>query len=205
MPTSTYLYADTGTTDCTAIGDPWWQWTATTGNSITWHTWITSGTATSLTQPLVWRTWIASRDAVERVYFVPETRRVRTAAEIEAADRAATAWAADRAAAIERARTLLLRHLSASQRDQFNRDGYFIVAGRAARYRVRVGRTANVDVIDRSGRATHRLCAHPAELVPDFDTMLAQKLALETDEAAFVRIANRHPAANAEQLLPAAA
>lgn len=35
-------------------------------------------------------------------------------------------------------------------------------------------------------------CAHPGELVPDADTMLAQKLMLEADEPAFLRVANRH-------------
>jgi hypothetical protein len=35
-----------------------------------------------------------------------------------------------------------------------------------------------------------RLCSHLIELVPDADTMLAQKLHLECNEDAFLRIAN---------------
>jgi hypothetical protein len=37
-----------------------------------------------------------------------------------------------------------------------------------------------------------RFCAHPETDLPDADTMLAQKLMLEADEAGFLAIANLH-------------
>jgi hypothetical protein len=104
------------------------------------------------------------------------------------------AYAVKREEANKRARQLLVENLSATQREQFERDGHFVVHGRQARYRVRQGRSANIDVVDRKGFLSHRLCAHPAEYVPDFDTMLAQKLLLENDEDYFLGRANRHSA-----------
>jgi hypothetical protein len=62
----------------------------------------------------------------------------------------------------------------------------------------------NVDVVGRDGKPTHRLCAHPNAGVPDFDTMLAQKLMLEHDDSAFFNVANKHPLLRADMpLLPA--
>lgn len=47
--------------------------------------------------------------------------------------------------------------------------------------------------LDAQGNLIGRFCAHPAALVPDEDTLLAQKLMLETDPREFERIANIHP------------
>jgi hypothetical protein len=41
--------------------------------------------------------------------------------------------------------------------------------------------------------ARNTYCAHPPDYLPDPDAWLAQMLALETDEAAFLRVANVHP------------
>jgi hypothetical protein len=43
-------------------------------------------------------------------------------------------------------------------------------------------------------RVTHRLCCHCDHTIPVYDNMLAQKLTLECDEEAFLRLANRHAA-----------
>jgi hypothetical protein len=93
----------------------------------------------------------------------------------------------------ERARELLMSLLSPEQARDLIERGHFFVHGRDARYRIRQGRSANVDVIDRSGIVKHRLCVHPAALVPDFDQMAAQLLHIITDEEGFVNKANRHP------------
>lgn len=53
----------------------------------------------------------------------------------------------------------------------------------------------NIELLDDTGKPIERLCAHPALYCPDEDTMLAQKLAIETDEESFRRIANRWPIA----------
>lgn len=94
-----------------------------------------------------------------------------------------------------RADALLREVLSPRQNEQLALHGHFDVellqADRSVRrYRIWRGRTRNVAQIDEGGRVLKRLCAHPIELVPDADTMIAQKLWLETAEAEFLRVAN---------------
>ena len=93
-------------------------------------------------------------------------------------------------AARQRAERLLRATLTLEQQRQFEQHGWFDVEGSAGgRYRILTGYQRNVERLGSDGRPTHRLCAHPAD-VPDEDAMLAQKLLLEADEAAFSRIAN---------------
>jgi hypothetical protein len=99
----------------------------------------------------------------------------------------------------ERAEKLLRESLAPNQREQLAQKGYFELStiaptGERRIYRIRRGRSANIDRVDESGRVLHRLCAHPIELVPDADTMLAQKLWLENCEPEFLAMANVHPA-----------
>lgn len=92
----------------------------------------------------------------------------------------------------QRARQLLKANLSLEQTRQLEERGWFEVHGsKGTRYQVWQGQVRNVLQCDDSGRIIGRFCAHPAEAVPDEDAMLAQKLLLETDEAAFLAIANR--------------
>jgi len=100
-----------------------------------------------------------------------------------------------REAARERARTLLLRHLTEEQRAMLAGHGWFVVEGRSGtRYRIRASSAAgNVDVLHNE-HVLHRLCAHCDLSIPLHDHLLAQKLMLESDESEFLRIANRHAA-----------
>ena len=66
-----------------------------------------------------------------------------------------------REAAEKRGEQLLLDNLSKKERIEYLEKQHVIVHGRTNRYRIRRGRTGNVDVIGRDGRITHRLCAHP--------------------------------------------
>lgn len=101
---------------------------------------------------------------------------------------------AERAACEARAEALLLSSITPRQASQYRRLKWFTVRGASGdQYRVRKGRVGNVDRIDAAGRVVDRWCAHPAEFVPDCDTMLAQALMLETDDAHFRRMANMHP------------
>jgi len=99
----------------------------------------------------------------------------------------------------QRARELLLEHLTPEQRTMFELQGWFIVWGgrTKTKYRIRGNRESvvgNVDVMS-DDRVTHRLCGHCApDQVPFGDQLLAQKLMIELDEHEFLRIANRHPA-----------
>jgi hypothetical protein len=194
-----WVVMSSGTATCGASSVViWGSWcndgttvTSTTTNSTVWTTWC-SGTTTSSTPLRAWQEETAEvRAARERMHAeatarLQEEQRKRKEAE-------------------ERAEKLLVENLSLRQRLEYEKDKSFIVHGtRDRRYRIRPGRQGNVDVIGRDGRIQHRLCAHPSVDVPNADTMLAQKLHLELDDDAFVRVANRHAAYdNARPVLPA--
>lgn len=167
-----------------------------TSTAMTWAQWTESTAATTTSIGTTWTFWVGQQAGSYGQQGLVETPE--QAAERERLNQcyreqqAATAEA--RKAAVERARKLLVENLSAAQREEFERTGHFVVHGRQARYRVRQGRSGNIDVVDRKGFLSHRLCAHPGEYVPDFDTMLAQKLLLENDEDYFLGRANRHTA-----------
>ena len=92
-----------------------------------------------------------------------------------------------------RGRRLLRRWLSAEQLAQFDARNFFDVIGchTAKRYRIYYANVANVEELDKVGRPITRYCFIPkGDLVPG-DVMLAQKIALETDELAALAVANR--------------
>jgi hypothetical protein len=92
-----------------------------------------------------------------------------------------------------RGRRLLRRWLSVEQRKQFDSFIFFDVVGcyTARRYRIYYATAANVEELNNAGRPRLRLCFVPiGHLVPG-DVMLAQKIALETDERAALAVANR--------------
>jgi hypothetical protein len=123
--------------------------------------------------------------------------RERTAAErqrlIDQQAQTALEQQRQRAAAGDRARALLLEHLSPAQRKTFTEHGWFVVEGgrTKTRYRIRsAGAAGNIDVLQ-GERATARLCCHAQSHIPLGDQWLAQKIMLELAEDDFLRIANR--------------
>jgi hypothetical protein len=94
-----------------------------------------------------------------------------------------------------RGRRLLRRWLSAEQRAQFDALGFFDVVGcnTGKRYRVHYGQSANIREIDEAGNPTMGWCFVPKGYLAAGDVMLAQKVALETDELAALAVANRFP------------
>jgi len=93
--------------------------------------------------------------------------------------------------AFDRARELLLSHLTEEQRATFIENKWFVVIGGRSRmrYRIETGHlVANVRRLDDNAR----LCAHCDLSIPMDDHLIAQKLMLEYDEDAFLAIANRH-------------
>jgi hypothetical protein len=93
--------------------------------------------------------------------------------------------------ALDRARELLLSHLTEEQRATFIENRWFVVIGGRSRmrYRIETGHlVANVRRLDDGAR----LCAHCDHSLPMDDHLIAQKLMLEYDEDAFLAIANRH-------------
>jgi hypothetical protein len=95
----------------------------------------------------------------------------------------------------ERAIALLRKWLSPEQRAQFDADGHFDVIGcrTGMRYRVSYGSGTNVHEIDDTGRPIMGWCFVPSGHLVAGDVMLAQKIALETDERAALAVANRFP------------
>jgi hypothetical protein len=103
----------------------------------------------------------------------------------------------DRVAAEARARSLLLETLTPEQRATFERNRWFVVEGGRSRQRYRINGghvVANIEVLDREDRVTHRLCGHLRDMHPLGDHLLAQKIMLELDEERFLSLANRHVA-----------
>ena len=89
---------------------------------------------------------------------------------------------------------LLRGWLSPDQREQFNKSGYFEVVGcdSGARYRIYHGiLSPNVYEIDEAGRHKVGLCFVPSGGLAVGDVILAQKIALETDERTALAVANR--------------
>jgi hypothetical protein len=100
---------------------------------------------------------------------------------------------ARRPPAEQRALDLLREWLSPEQRTQFDRHGHFEVTGSCGnRYRIRYNRVVNIDELDQRGAHMASWCFGPEEALPTGDVMLAQKIALETDEDATRAIAIRH-------------
>lgn len=89
----------------------------------------------------------------------------------------------------ETKRPLIIYH---AQKQTLDKDRcFYLTSSSGKRYRIDRGRSQNVRLVEETtGKVVRTYCAHPVEAVPDPDTMLAQKLMLETDEAAFLRIAN---------------
>ncbi|TYL86650.1 hypothetical protein FXB40_41365 [Bradyrhizobium rifense] len=92
-----------------------------------------------------------------------------------------------------RARRLLRDWLSPDQRVEFDANGFFEVTGShtGRRYRIHQGTMSNVWELDEKNEPKVGWCFLPERALAAGDVMLAQKIALETDEAAVLAIANR--------------
>jgi hypothetical protein len=87
---------------------------------------------------------------------------------------------------------LLKEWLSPEQLAQYEAMGYFEVTGchSGTRYRIHHGTAMNIYELDRAGRARAGWCFIPKACLAAGDVMLAQKIALETDERGALAIAN---------------
>jgi len=88
---------------------------------------------------------------------------------------------------------LLKDWLSPTQREQYERELHFDVIGSTSgrRYRIHHGTQFNIEELDADGCGVAALCFAPEGPLAAGDVMLAQKIALETDEVTAVGIANR--------------
>jgi hypothetical protein len=101
--------------------------------------------------------------------------------------------ASDREDSEARGLKLLREWLSPEQLAQFNADGHFDVVGchTGKKYRIHYGSSANIDELDDRSRPQVRYCFVTDSPLVFGDVMLAQKIALETDERATLAVANR--------------
>jgi hypothetical protein len=93
----------------------------------------------------------------------------------------------------QKARALLRRWLSPAQLEQYEKMGHFEVVGSDSGKRYRINRYAqmNIEELDERGVRVAVWCFLPEGNLPVGDTLLAQKIALETNERAALAIANR--------------
>jgi hypothetical protein len=163
--------------------------------SACWVTWTNSTTASTT---LVWNGWNST--AWNSTAFLttqappPPPTPEEIAAQEEYRQRAREAAkreAEERAAAIAKAQALLEGMLTPEQIAQLAAHHWFeVISQHGHRYRINQGQRRNVQRLKKDGAHEAWFCIHPDD-VPDEDAMLAQKLLLETDERAFLRIANR--------------
>lgn len=191
MPTYSGNINFTTTTSTTATSDSVWSnWLVTgwdmgtTASRSVWTSWSNDTyRAVQPYRPVVSPETPEQRAEREANYerqrvHLEEQRRLRVAEEEEARRKAVI---------------LLEENLSPEQLQQFKDNKWFEVITAKGRFRIRTGWAGNVDRVDDAGKAIDRYCIHPSEQVPHEDNMLAQKLLLEADVDAFIRIANRSP------------
>lgn len=97
--------------------------------------------------------------------------------------------------ASNRSLELLDQWLTPEQRDSLARHGYFdLVGSNGGRYRLLKENIYNIRPIGKDGNLNNlKLCAVPEGTETLGDQLLAQKIALETDEISVVRVANASP------------
>jgi hypothetical protein len=85
--------------------------------------------------------------------------------------------------------------LSPEQFAQYDARSYFEVTGchSGTRYRICHGTSMNIHELDGAGRPHVGWCFAPKGHLVAGDVMLAQKIALETDERGALTVANRFP------------
>jgi hypothetical protein len=165
----------------------WTQWNqtaATAGNVINlygdYQTAHTSALTAESWKAEYWYRWVNQQE--ETAEQRAERQRIQAQHDQRARD-----YAAVRKAAAERAERLLEACLTSGQREQLQKNGWFVVYSKSGRaYQIRRGRARNV--VEVNTRRTY--CCHPVDNVPDADTMLAQKLMIESQEDEFLRTAN---------------
>ena len=160
--------------------------TATVMNNIIW---------TAFNNQYVNNQYVASIGYSDNLRQVDPEVAARRIAEADRIRQRSIEVEGERALARGRAEKLLHESLSPIQLDELQKDGHFHLDvlsrdGDSRRYRIKRGRVRNVQQVDASGRVLKHFCIHPREEVPDADTMLAQKLLLESMEQEFLRIAN---------------
>jgi len=121
-----------------------------------------------------------------------ESQRVEREAQRERHRIAGKKRAEEMRLAEEKSKALLQSQLDEEEKKRLDELQHFFVRSQHnKKYKIEKGRYENVVLLGEDGIPIASYCIHPWESVPDYDTMLSQKLMLETDEAGFLRIANK--------------
>ncbi len=97
-----------------------------------------------------------------------------------------------RRSAEKRANDLLMETLSTQQREEYRANQFFTVKGSSGgTYRIRYGSSNNIVRIDARGEEVERLCFAPRGGLAHGDSMVAQKIMLETSEPEARQVANK--------------
>lgn len=185
-------------TSCTSA-TTWYDWTGTTT--------ATSGTYTKVvsTSGTCWASWVDYQKKTWPHYPVqlsPEEKKERYRKEQERlqvqAEQARLADIARREAeavakeAQERARKLFLEVLDTEQRQTFEKaQKFYLIGSDGERYEVDCTKHhQNVYQVDKEGKRKVGYCAYATGGVPLSDNHIVQKLLLETDAKAFLKVAN---------------
>lgn len=151
----------------------------TTNSSATWNvTYPITNVQAGSTQ------WIFQNPATYNECYRPTPEEIAKS-KLEAAARQAKLEAA-----ASRADLLLHSLLDDHQRVQITRDKFFELQVNGKTYRINRGRQGNVMLVE-GGKPVAKYCAHPDIWTPDGDAMIAQMMMLKTDEASFLKTANR--------------
>lgn len=181
-------------------------------STATWQTWLDYGqttTAASTQIQYIWTTWNTTGTGTG-LYTVPaqqhglspatpeeiEEHRRRTVAQAEVFARQAAERTALQEATAARASGLLLEVLDDEQAAAWKRHEHFDVRVRDGKRGFRTFRlhhrlAGGVVELDDKGKPRVRYCIHLTRGEPTIDTLIAQKLMLETDLPGFERVANR--------------
>lgn len=200
-----YTAMNNATTATTVAAPIWWsnqveeiaRMTATTSGFGTAFAWYDEASETWTVDDMHHSQYFAlaqQRISISRQYTAEQQRQIEEQGRLNK-----ERWERERREreeATARAQALLLAHLTPAQRRTFEKNNWFVVHGGKTdtKYRIRGGSYAgNIDVYQ-GDRVSHRLCCHCSSHIPLGDQLLAQKLCLQYDEEAFVRMANRHAA-----------
>jgi hypothetical protein len=164
-----------------------------------WTQWSYASTCATSAATATWQlydsVWGVGHVTIEKPQapaVVSEETRRRFEAERAAHDEQLRQYTREKRAKEEesrkRARALLMQSLTRDQQRSLEERSYFDLNVGGKHYRIRQGTHGNVRLVQ-GEQETVSYCAQPDD-VPAEDAMLAQKLMLETDEAAFLRVAN---------------
>lgn len=200
------IYYDPGTT---GDGSVWRYWaasatTATTAaySDTTWRHWTNQDTS-AMTTASTWTTWASTTSGVytvkaqsapaqtPTVESIAEYNR-RQAVQLAESMRLHKEREAKHLAAKARAEQTLCEHLTEEQEKAWKENrAIFVTSQSGRRFKIKEGRAHNIYELNEHGEAIREYCVHVEPYIPDADNVLAQKLALQHNEDALLRLANK--------------